>query len=125
MSLLEEEDLGLFGSMTLRSKVLVHLLFIWQTYILQHYSREIHVHGIYLISKFYLFMSHLSSNALWNLRYIVSFLLDSSVGLLVIYGCIRLTVKLADKWKWCYLYFGEYGIKLRYTVIDPRALLNK
>jgi hypothetical protein len=57
-------------------------------------------------------MFHLSSNALWNLRYIVSFLLDSSVGLLVIYGCIRLTVKLADKWKWRYLYFGEYGIKL-------------
>lgn len=42
-------------------------------------------------------------------RYIVSFLLDSSVGLLVIYACIRLTVKLADKWKWQYLYFGEYG----------------
>lgn len=42
-------------------------------------------------------------------RYIVSFLLDSSVGLLVIYACIRLTVKLADKWKWRYLYFGEYG----------------
>ena len=44
-----------------------------------------------------------------SFRYIVSFLLDSSVGLLVIYACIRLTVKLADKWKWRYLYFGEYG----------------
>lgn len=41
--------------------------------------------------------------------YLVSFLLDSSVGLLVIYACIRLTVKLSEHFNWRYLYFGEYG----------------
>lgn len=46
---------------------------------------------------------------LTHFRYIVSFLLDSSVGLLVIYACIRLTVRLADRFKWPNLYFGEYG----------------
>ena len=42
-------------------------------------------------------------------RYLVSFLLDSSVGLLVIYAGIRITVALADKYDWKYLYFGIYG----------------
>lgn len=42
-------------------------------------------------------------------RYLVSFLLDSSVGLLVIYAGIRLTTRLADKYHWKYLYFGVYG----------------
>ena len=44
-------------------------------------------------------------------RYIVSFLLDSSVGLLVIWAGIRLTIKLSERYGWKYLYFGEYGKK--------------
>ncbi|XP_057370634.1 store-operated calcium entry regulator STIMATE-like [Daphnia carinata] len=63
-------------------------------------SLVIHMANIYLATLFQ------GDPCTW---YIVSFLLDSSVGLLVIYACIRLTVKLADKWKWQYLYFGEYG----------------
>ncbi|XP_065585000.1 store-operated calcium entry regulator STIMATE-like isoform X1 [Artemia franciscana] len=41
--------------------------------------------------------------------YLVSFLLDSSVGLLVIYAGIRLTIYLAERNRWEYLIFGEYG----------------
>jgi len=41
--------------------------------------------------------------------YIVSFLLDSSVGLLVIWAGIRLTIRFSEKYKWKHLYFGEYG----------------
>ena len=60
----------------------------------------IHLANIYLATMFN------GDPCTW---YIVSFLLDSSVGLLVIYTCIRLTVKLSEHFSWRYLYFGEYG----------------
>lgn len=41
--------------------------------------------------------------------YIVSFLLDSSVGLFLIYVGIRTCQYLARKWNWDVLNFGEYG----------------
>ncbi|RWS10089.1 transmembrane protein 110-like protein [Dinothrombium tinctorium] len=41
--------------------------------------------------------------------YIISFLLDSSIGIIIIYLSIRLTQKLAHKFHINYLNFGEYG----------------
>lgn len=42
-------------------------------------------------------------------RYIINFLLDSSVGLLIIYIGIRLSQYLAKTKKWEAINFGEYG----------------
>ncbi|KAG8295923.1 hypothetical protein J6590_069394 [Homalodisca vitripennis] len=42
--------------------------------------------------------------------YIINFLLDSSVGLLIIYIGIRLTQFIAKEKKWSAINFGEYGM---------------
>lgn len=42
-------------------------------------------------------------------RYFVSFVLDSTIGLLVIYIGLKLTQLIVHKLKWDSLKFGEYG----------------
>jgi len=63
-------------------------------------STIIHFANIYLATLFQ------GDPCTW---YLVSFLLDSSVGLLVIYAGIRSTLFFAEKYKLKLLFFGEYG----------------
>ena len=42
-------------------------------------------------------------------RYFVSFLLDSTIGLFIIYFCLKISQMLALRYKWSSLILGEYG----------------
>lgn len=46
------------------------------------------------------------------IRYIINFLLDSSIGLLIIYIGIRISQYLARAKRWESINFGEYGMYL-------------
>jgi len=71
-------------------------------------STIIHFANIYLATLFQ------GDPCTW---YLVSFLLDSSVGLLVIYAGIRSTLFFAEKYKLKLLFFGEYGTILEIFIL--------
>lgn len=90
-------------------------------YFLQVIIKEIHVHGKLLCTERTLgvvsFQSYLETIAeaveiylnLYSFRYIINFLLDSSVGLFILYIGIRLCQYLSRAKHWDSFNFGEYG----------------
>ena len=46
---------------------------------------------------------------IYFLRYIISFLLDSTLGLAIIWAGIRLSIYIGQKNGWPTIIFGEYG----------------
>ncbi len=46
---------------------------------------------------------------IFHVRYIMSFLLDSTVGLLIIYIGLKISQLIIERKRWDSLTFGEYG----------------
>ena len=55
-------------------------------------------------------------SVLFYFRYFINFLLDTTIGLVIIWLCIKITSILAQMKNWRSLRFGEYG-KVPYTAI--------
>lgn len=66
-------------------------------------------------------------------RYIISFLLDSTLGLVIIWAGIRLSIYIGQKQGWPTIIFGEYGKLIHHffygaffaTASQGKCLLNR
>lgn len=104
------EDRGKLGSTILQSKASVLLLFTWPTYIWRYCFKVIRALGKYNC----LHVLHLTDFYRYFLpclrcRYIINFLLDSTIGLFIIYIGIQVCTFLSRSMKWDAINFGEYG----------------
>lgn len=61
--------------------------------------------------EMYLAARGITENAIYPLyhRYLMNFLLDATLGMLVIWLAVKLVSKLVEYKQWTLLMFGEYG----------------